>query len=262
MKCIFKGIFTLIMIGGIQQLSFGQASNGFPIPNNLYNPTGYLGWINNGTNPLLFRTNAINRMKLNGNLNYTVDGYNVARNGNLLIGWQNTGSLYTTKGAYSLLHINGQGTIVQEAGHRPWMQAGATFTGNNDLGYVGLRQVGTGTDVTEMTLSWADNGIGNIGPDDMAFRFLGPGAGNTTISNNLQTNNDLDGLHIARFTPTGEFGLGNTFGTNAPGTPANLYVRPQSLMHLSLDNNREVWALSKILTTRLKAKTNNYLESI
>lgn len=152
-------------------------------------------------------------MKLNGNLNYSIDGYNGNRNGNLLLGWQNTGTLYNTnRGAYSLLHLNGEGTTLQEGGYRSWMKTGITFTGNNDLSYIGLRQVGTGTgtDITETTIAWSDNqGASHPGPDDMVFRFLASGGGTTVISSNLQSVNDYDGLHVARFTGTGKMGLGN-----------------------------------------------------
>lgn len=197
--------------------------------------------------PIYTITDNTYRTKLNGNVNYTLSGYAGNRNGNLLIGFNtnaiSTGqSIYSSNlGAFSLLHINGPGSGLQEFGYRPWMQTGITFTGNRDLSYFGLRQVGTGEDVTETTITWSDNsGTSFPGPDDMVFRFTGNGNGSNLISTNYTTPDDLDGLHIARFAPTGEFALGNTFGINAPGTPANLYVRPQSLMHLSLNGNREV----------------------
>ncbi len=162
----------------------------------------YLGYSNNF--PLLFKTNFINRLKLNGNTNYSIDGYNGNRNGNLLLGWQNTGTLYNTnRGAYSLLHLNGEGTLLQEGGYRSWMKTGITFTGNNDMSYMGIRKVGTSTDITETTITWSDNqGTSSVGPDDMVFRFTGSGSGTTLISSDLETVNDLDGLHIARFVAT------------------------------------------------------------
>ena len=164
----------------------------------------------------------------------------------MLLGHTNTFSqnLLNQQGAYSLLHLNGRdGTFVQEGGFRPWMKAGVTLTDNNDLSYIGLRRVGTVNDVTETVIAWSDNaGTNPPGPDDMVFRFTSGGNGNTVISTDLNATNDLDGRHIARFAPTGEFGLGNTFGTNPPGTPAGLYVRPQSLLHMSLDQSRSVWA--------------------
>ncbi len=237
-------LLTLCFMIFIEHEVRGQATNSNFINNN-YSNNKYLGWNNsNGINPLLFKTNATNRMKLNGNTNYGIDGYFAPRNGYLLLGisnnsispgWQN---IYTQKGAFSLLHINGPGSAYQEYGYRPWMKTGVTFTGNEDLSYFGLRKVGSGGDITETTITWSDNSNSSQwGPDDMTFRFTGSGSGSNTISSNLNTINDLDGLHIARFTPSGEFGLGNTFGVNATGTPANLYVRPQSLMHMSLDKS-------------------------
>ena len=204
--------------------------------------------------PLFFQTFGVNRTKLNGNLTaggptaqYAIDSYGwgsgVNTSGYFLLGgngplFQNAPanqSLYNAMGAFSLLHLNGgNNQIVQQFGYRPWMRTGITFTDNSDLSYMGIRQVGSGTDVTETTIAWADNGAGPFpGPDDMVFRFLNNGSGDNVINTNLQTGNDLDGLHVARFAGTGEFGLGNTFGSNPVGTPANLYVRPQSLFHMS-----------------------------
>ncbi|HRO75091.1 MAG TPA: hypothetical protein PLP27_02950 [Crocinitomicaceae bacterium] len=39
--------------------------------------------------PIYTKTNAVNRSKLNGNVNYTVGGYNSAKNGYMLIGIDN-----------------------------------------------------------------------------------------------------------------------------------------------------------------------------
>lgn len=67
MKRLFKRILTVTVIGSVQQLGFGQASNWNPILNNNYNPIGYLGWNGtSGANPLLTRTNNINRMLISG----------------------------------------------------------------------------------------------------------------------------------------------------------------------------------------------------
>ncbi|MBE7442111.1 MAG: hypothetical protein HS119_06625 [Flavobacteriales bacterium] len=206
--------------------------------------------------PIYTYTNGIARIKLNGTFGgatpqYTIEGYGAAQgvntSGYLLLGQdgqtQNGNpSLFNSKGAFSMLHLNGiqntnGGGFVQEFGYRPWMQTGITFTGNNDLMYFGIRRLAAGQDLSELGVTWSDNsGNGFPGPDDFVFRFTSGGNGNTAISNNLSAENDLDGRHIARFAGTGELGLGNTFGTGNP-----MYVRPQSLMHMSLDLNKEVW---------------------
>jgi hypothetical protein len=72
-----------------------------------------------------------NRMKLNGSVNYPVNGFGGQRDGYLLLGYsQNYAtSLFTgaTSGAYSQLHLNGpNGSFVQNGGYRPWMETGVT----------------------------------------------------------------------------------------------------------------------------------------
>ncbi len=170
--------------------------------------------------PIYTQTNGVNRYKLNGTLNYPVNGFTAPRDGYFLLTSINAsmsgspGLLYDGgRGAFSQFHIHGGG-IAQEFGYRSWMRTGITLTDNNDMSYIGLRQVGTGVDVTEMVINWTDNqGGGNFGPDDMVFRFSTNGAGNPVYNNtNYRTPDDLDGLHIARFTAEGLFGLGNTFG--------------------------------------------------
>lgn len=112
--------------------------------------------------PIYTYTNSQRRMKLNGTFTaatqYTIEGYTFAQgvntSGYLLLGQdgqtQNGNpSLFNSKGAFSMLHLNGiqnsgGGGFVQEFGYRPWMQTGVTFTGNNDLMYFGIRRLATG----------------------------------------------------------------------------------------------------------------------
>jgi hypothetical protein len=100
--------------------------------------TSFLGSINNES--LRIRTNNQLRMKLNPTINYQVNGLLPgARNGFLLLGQDvpsmNTGiNIYNAgSGAFSLLHLNGTGSAVQELGYRNWMQTGISFTENRDL---------------------------------------------------------------------------------------------------------------------------------
>lgn len=258
MKKTIISISVLLCMNGIaQQIPTGVAGNSLDWRRggNLLAPPG-LGANNNifGTmwnSPIYTVTNGANRMKLNGSFTngtnqYPLNGYTfsttntgVNTSGYMLLGFGAGASaeLYQNRGAFSLLHLNGRlGNFVQSEGYRPWMQTGITFTDNQDLSYFGLRQVGTGLDVTETVIAWTDNNVDNtVGPDEMVFRFTSGGQGNTTINNDVRSITDLDGLHISRYTATGLMGLGNTFGANAQGTPINLYSRPQSLMHMSYD---------------------------
>ncbi|MGE0560376.1 MAG: tail fiber domain-containing protein [Flavobacteriales bacterium] len=202
-----------------------------------------------GTNqnrPLLFETNSINRVYINQNKTPTINAFNVNTSGFVGIGEPNYsvlvggGPFWSTQGPFSLLHLNGQGG-GQELGYRPWMQTGITFTEGFDLSYVGNRVVDANNDHNEFTIAWSNDPTNpQFGPDDMVFRFLSgraPGTGGSTVSGNFSVANDLDGLHVARFTSTGEMGLGSTFGLLNPLTGA----RPQSLLHMSLDDFNEVW---------------------
>lgn len=67
-------------------------------------------------------------------------------------------TMYQDKGAFPLLHLNGNAS-VQQNGYRPWMQTGITLTDNQDLSYIDLRQVRTDFDYTEMVINWSDNDV-------------------------------------------------------------------------------------------------------
>jgi hypothetical protein len=183
-------------------------------------------------------TNGQYRMQLNGSVNYPVNGFTGVRDGYLLLGQQMLNNYSSVNGAYSQLHLNGANSTINfmpSLGYRPWMQTGVTFTDNSDLAYVGLRKVGPAIGLTELIMAWSNDGVGANGPDDMAFRFLNGNGAN--IDNNLLIENDLDGLHVARFTDKGLMGLGNTFGVGS-----SIYVRPQSLLHMSYSNNYDIWS--------------------
>ncbi|MBI2259416.1 MAG: tail fiber domain-containing protein, partial [Flavobacteriia bacterium] len=208
----------------------GNNSTGAASTNNIFGTM----W----NSPIYTFTAGTRRMKLNGDVSYDVNGYNQTRNGHLLIGndgnsLTGSGLIYETKGAFSLLHLNGPGDFVQELGYRNWMKTGITLTGNNDLSYFGLRQLGSSYDVSETVVSWSDNNTSSNITDEMCFRFMGATQGGTTnIESTTLSADDLDGLHIARYTPEGRFGLGSVFGNTDVVSPAN-YITPQSLQHMS-----------------------------
>jgi hypothetical protein len=240
MKIIIKNciIFSLLLNG----FSFGQSTTATNAQNG--GQTRFLGYTNNF--PLYTRTNNITRIRLNGDQSTNIDGTGlISRNGYMGLGTFTVGgaNYWGANSPFSQLHLIGRnGNFIQQVGYRSWMQSGITFSDNQDLGYFGLRQVGNVFDITEMVAGWADNAGAPSGPDDFVFRFFGSGNGGTTISaTDLNSIGDLDGKHIARFSSTGFFGLGNTFGVNAPGTPPNLYATPRSLAHLSYSNFGSVW---------------------
>mgnify|MGYP006144541949 CR=1 FL=1 len=248
-KMLLIASITGASFSSISQVNWQKGGNGVAGGTN-----SSLGTNSTWNAPLYFQTFGTNRMKLNGSFTaagasaqYGIDGYTtfgttnttVNTSGYLLLGastnfqTQPGQNIYTNKGAFSLLHLNGN-SLIQQNGYRPWMKTGITFTDNQDLSYFGLRQIGNALDWTETVIVWTDNQT--LGADEMAFRFNGGSTSSTAIDNNLRSNTDLDDLHVARYSADGRYALGNTFGYNtAPGHPTTLYVRPQSLFHMSYD---------------------------
>lgn len=244
-----KAIKSLLTIGVFISTfsAFAQTSD-WNLGGNSANGTDFLGTTNHQF--LRISTENTFRMKINpSSINYAVNGFTQNKDGFTLIGRNTevaTGGRFlydNTWGPYSLLHLNGDRNYVEEWGHRGWMHTGITFTGNRDMSYIGLRKLSNDDDeedITETTIAWTDNnGSNGWSSDDLQFRFI---AGNQGGVNNLSTADDLDGLHIARFTATGKIGFGNTFGMNASGmTPTVPYVAPQNLLHMSLSGNQPVF---------------------
>lgn len=142
MKTIkFKYLLAAIMI--LSQVSLNAQ---WLLTGNTPSTTQFLGTINNEF--LRIRTNNQFRMKINPTINYQVNLLGLQpRDGFTLIGRNTsngggTGMIYDNNwGAYSLLHLNGEGTFVEEWGYRNWMQTGITLTGNRDLSYIGLNKL-------------------------------------------------------------------------------------------------------------------------
>ena len=210
---------------------------------NTIGATDYFGTNNN--NPINTFTNSTHRMIVNGNRTTTINGATgVNTDGYVGIGLNTTGAafpngIWTDQGPFSLLHLNGPdgglGAWNANLGYRTWMKTGITFSGHEDLAYVGLRSLSSSNNITEMVINWSNDASSGVGPDDLVFRFTS-GNNSTTISNNFNSVNDLDGRHIARFSSNGTMGLGPTFGRDNP-----IYVAPASLQHLSWNNFNSVY---------------------
>ena len=191
--------------------------------------------------PIYTITNDAYRMKLNGNVSYNINGFTQTRNGYLLLGQpgSNTiGPLYQSplspnNGAFSLFHLNGPGTFVQTGGFRDWMQTGITYTSNNDLSYIGHRQVGA-LDRTETVIAWSDNASGPAGKDVMSFRFTAGAGSIASETANIPDLNgvDNDGREIIRMMGTGNVGIGPRF---------NQQIDPQSNLHQHQENAASSW---------------------
>ena len=95
------------------------------------------------------------------------------------------------------------------------MRDGITFTSNSDFMYVGPMKKGSGVDKTDAVIAWADNyGQGEIGPDVLRFLFTNRAQGSTQISTDPMTDEDIDGLEVARFMGDARVGIGPMWKDN------------------------------------------------
>lgn len=192
--------------------------------------------------PIYTKTFAILREKLNGTVAYNVNGFVAARDGYMLLGPDapvGGGTLYNSKGAFSLLHLNGTTTLAAiELGYRPWMKTGITFTENSDLMYVGRKSEGIPgsptADQTDAVIAWADDGSGPpfFGPDNLRFMFTFGNAAGTSAPNGDLTGGGMDGREVMRMTPQGNVGVGPRFDNSN---------QPQSTYHQHQENNLSSW---------------------
>lgn len=201
-----------------------------------------------------FTTGNNQRMHINQNRQSILGSYNnIPTSGYVGIG-RNTGNIWGTNiaigsGPYTLLHLNNDIGSPETNGYRPWMRGGVSFTENVDFGYVGMRpffdnsgNFGNANIIenrNEFVIAWANNpNTGSVGSDDLCFRFTSnvDGFANSINTGDLFSPSDLDGRHIARFTALGNMGLGPTFGEDNP-----VYVVPQSLLHMSRDQQKDTW---------------------
>ena len=187
---IFLGLILLPVLGFCQNQPPTGAANGNANYNDWFRG-GNVGLVNGTTpnkigsfwnSPMYFYTNGNPnnqndntnlRMKINptftgagGTNQYPINGYGWAQNvntsGYVGIGTNDpvpggAGLLWTNKGPFSMLHLNGDNInwSVQETGYRPWMKIGMTVTAGRDLMYVGNRSIAP--DITESVFVWSDN---------------------------------------------------------------------------------------------------------
>jgi hypothetical protein len=106
---------------------------------------------------------------------------------------------------YSMLHLHGSSSVTGL--QRNWMHVGTTYTDEGDICYVGLQQqpdVGNQNRLVDAVIAWGCNEGGNFGPDNMRFVFIRP----LVAGSQLPAQQQL-GLEVARFSPQGNFGIGN-----------------------------------------------------
>lgn len=233
-------VLTLLSVCIIYVNSFAQSTTA----SNVYSPGSFLGYIQN--NALNFRTNNTNRMKLNQNVSYSINGLGGNRNGFMLLSNNPTATSWgvgnspmgtANFGAFSLLHLIGDDSpFVQEGGYRNWMRNGILLSNNFDAGFIGIRKMPNSTnpggdDVSDFVINWSDNaGVnpGLRGPDNLVFNFT---TGDGTVTDDLG-GSGLNGREIMRMNTNGNIGIGPRFSNN---------FQPQSTLHQHQENSASSW---------------------
>ena len=118
----------------------------------------------------------------------------------------------------TVVHIGGRLSGQATDGVRDWMDIGFLATYDSDNMYVGLKR--EGPDRQDAVLAWGDNQTALVpgsGPDNLRFIFANS---QYALSPGDAESKSADGKEVARFTPTGQFGVGNNSpgAANAPGT--------------------------------------------
>lgn len=213
MKTNFQLLATFALATGVNYSAFCQ---NWETGGNNVTPGEYLGSQNN--QPLLFRTNNIQRLYLNENRTTTnpAPGFPspVTTNGFLGINTDNpVAPLHIKGGSF----VPGGGTI---GGYRNWMNRGMLISDNTDNLYIGLKasDVSEGNDAV---INWGDNIDATGGPDNLRFIF-------TSHSIYGLPSSSMDGLEIMRMIDNGNIGMGPMF------TNTN---RPNSLLHMNREGN-------------------------
>lgn len=227
-KIIAALIGALISTFIYGQQDWNTAGNVVALPNNIFGTTNNF--------PIRYFSNNVQRMWLNSNVTNNINGQGLEnRHGFLGLGPNYTGApagTFNGTGPISVLHIAGEGNASGTGGYRNWMRYGISLTHNNDLMFVGQRRFGTGFDVTDAVIAWADNpgSPSDFGPDNLVFNF---------VSGQLPSgaNADLDGTasngrEVMRLNSNGNVGMGPRF---------NNWNQPQSDLHINRDAAQPVW---------------------
>ena len=141
----------------------------------------------------------------------------------------------------SLLHLGyNTGTTTNPTavdGWRPWMDVGTFISEKTDHLYIGMKNEGPLLgDRSDAVIGWGDNHHQDLaypygqGPDNLRFIFTGY-AGATGVDQRVTS---ADGLEVGRFSPDGNFGIGDFTASIFGG----LNQQPQQ--RLDVDGNARI----------------------
>jgi hypothetical protein len=200
-------IFKLLTIGFAIIALCKESNAQSTTVSNFWGLNRFLGWnASNGTNPLLFKTNNITRMRLNGaNLPQISQGYLGISPRPLpflapLTWFDNNSPL-------SMVHLYGTNN-VQNFGvggvWRSWMQSGIFINENSDAMYVGMKP-NTNSAIfnqSDAVIAWGDDPAA-LGGDVLRYIFSG------VLGSNDGYRSSAQGMDMVRMGSLGTTGFGN-----------------------------------------------------
>ena len=220
-------LLSALVLGSINL--FAQSTEGL---SNAWAATRYLGYnASNGANPLFTKTNLIDRIRLNGNQNATINSVNQVVSGYMGLG---PGGFFTSNSPWSMLHLEGPNTSgFGGNGWRSWMRTGVLFREESDNMYVGMKTEDTNR--SDAVIAWSDDAAG---VDKLRFLFTGNASSGNGENTNPMNGASLDGYEFMRMQtipaivnevsyPIGHVGIGPLF-TDA------LY--PQNRLHINAES--------------------------
>ena len=219
---------------GIVNIVIGQSSS----PNNNFFPAGkFLGFTNNGANPLMFRTNNIDRMRLNGTLTTTLFGVNQNVSGYFGISPQ---GFFANNSPWAMLHLDGPNNTPFLGDWRRWMRTGVYMRENSDAMYVGLKEE-SGSNRSDAVINWSDDAMPGPGGgiDKLRFIFTSSASNGNGIGTDPRNGQSLEGYEFMRMQPF----PGITNSTGFPvghvgiGPMFNNTQYPQNRLHMNAEDN-------------------------
>lgn len=157
-----------LLFGVLFLLSFNNINSQSTSATNNFFPGRFLGYTNNGVNPLMFRTNNINRMRLNGNLITPIFGVNQNVSGYFGISPQ---GFFANNSPWAMLHLDGPNNTPFLGDWRRWMRTGVYMRENSDAMYVGLKEE-HGSNRSDAVINWSDDAQPGAGGGIDKLRFI------------------------------------------------------------------------------------------
>ncbi len=189
--------------------------------------------------PIYTYTAGVNRLRLNGNVAYTVNQVNKSFSGYMGIG--PTG-YFATHTPLAYLHLEGpNNTGFVGNGWRAWMETGVFMKRNSDAMYVGLLDLGYNR--ADAIINWSDDPTGGNNVDKLRFIFTAVAANGNGDNNNPKSGSSKYGYEFMRMVPSPyqTNSAGSQVGYIGIGPVFDNIKAPRSRVHINSEDRLYTW---------------------